>query len=97
MDTESVTSQSVTSQSVNTEFTLIVNDEPRTLPAGTTCRALVQELTGREIGANGRPTTGAGLGIALAVDGQLVPRTAWNDTLLCASQRVEVVTAVQGG
>lgn len=91
------TERSSRTASVGTDFTLTVNDEPRTLPAGTTCRDLVQELTGRDVGVDGRPTTGAGLGIALAVDGALVPRTAWHDTLLCADQNVEVVTAVQGG
>lgn len=56
-----------------TDVTITVNEESRTLPAGATCRDLVQQLTGREVGADGRPTQGAGLGIALAVDGALVP------------------------
>lgn len=79
------------------DLTIRLNDEPRTLPQGTTCRQLVEHLTGREVGPDGRPTQGAGLGIALAVDGALVPRADWDSTHLCADQRVEVVTAVQGG
>ncbi len=82
---------------MSTDLTLTVNDETRTLPAGTTCRDLVQQLTGREVGPDGRPIEGAGLGMALAVDGRLVPRTQWDRTLLCAESRVEVLTAVQGG
>lgn len=80
-----------------TDATITVNEESRTLPAGATCRDLVQQLTGREVGADGRPTQGAGLGIALAVDGALVPRASWSSTPLEAGQAVEVVTAVQGG
>ena len=82
---------------MSTELTITVNDEPRTLPAGSTCRDLVQQLTGRTVGPDGRPTEGAGLGIAIAVDGTLVSRTSWNCTQLRADQHVEVVTAVQGG
>ena len=36
-------------------------------------------------------------GIAVAVDGEVVPRSAWASTELNESQRVEVVGAVQGG
>ncbi|GAB97123.1 sulfur carrier protein [Kineosphaera limosa] len=82
---------------MSTDVTITVNDERRTLPPGSTCRQLVEQLTGREVDPLGRPREGAGLGIALAVDGALVPRAEWNDTLLRADQRVEVVTAVQGG
>ena len=36
-------------------------------------------------------------GIAVAVDGEVVPRSAWADTGLREGQRVEVVGAIQGG
>lgn len=36
-------------------------------------------------------------GIAVAVDGQVVPRSAWAATSLRPDARVEVVTAMQGG
>ena len=39
-----------------TDVTITVNEESRTLPAGATCRDLVQQLTGREVGADGRLT-----------------------------------------
>lgn len=36
-------------------------------------------------------------GVAVAVNGAVVPRSAWKSTSLTAGDRVEVVTAVQGG
>jgi sulfur carrier protein len=36
-------------------------------------------------------------GVAVAVDGEVVPRSAWNETPLREGQRVEVVRAIQGG
>jgi sulfur carrier protein len=36
-------------------------------------------------------------GVAVAVDGEVVPRSAWATTALRDGQRVEVVGAIQGG
>lgn len=36
-------------------------------------------------------------GVAVAVDGELVGRDAWERTQLSEGARVEIVTAVQGG
>jgi sulfur carrier protein len=36
-------------------------------------------------------------GVAVAVDGEVVPRGAWERTTLRDGQRVEVVGAIQGG
>ncbi|MGN6246517.1 MAG: sulfur carrier protein ThiS [Motilibacteraceae bacterium] len=36
-------------------------------------------------------------GIAVAVNGEVVPRSAWADVVLRDGDAVEVVTAVQGG
>ncbi len=36
-------------------------------------------------------------GVAVAVDGEVVPRAAWPETQLAHGQRVEVLQAVQGG
>ncbi|WP_028937919.1 sulfur carrier protein ThiS [Pseudonocardia spinosispora] len=41
----------------------------------------------------GVPTTG----VAVAVDGEVVPRAGWSGHELSADARVEVLTAVQGG
>ncbi|WP_059009067.1 sulfur carrier protein ThiS [Streptomyces specialis] len=64
---------------------LSVNGEPREVPAGTTLAALVAELT-----------TASG-GVAAAVNETVVPRGRWPDTALADGDRVEVLTAVQGG
>lgn len=39
----------------------------------------------------------AGSGVAAAVNGDLVRRTAWTSTTLAAGDEIEVLTAVQGG
>ena len=36
-------------------------------------------------------------GIAVAIDGEVVPRSAWERTSLAEGQKVEVVAAIQGG
>jgi len=36
-------------------------------------------------------------GVAIAIDGEVVPRTQWDSTSLAAGARVEVVQAIQGG
>ena len=36
-------------------------------------------------------------GVAIAVDGEVVPRAQWDTTSLEADARVEVVQAIQGG
>lgn len=64
---------------------LIVNDEPVEI-TGTTVEDLVEHLTGNAEEA----------GMAVAVEGQVIPRTRW-DTLLTEGARVDVLTAVQGG
>jgi sulfur carrier protein len=36
-------------------------------------------------------------GVAVAIDGEVVPRGQWAETALQAGARVEVVAAIQGG
>ena len=36
-------------------------------------------------------------GVAVAVDGEVVPRSTWQETLVSDGQKVEVVGAIQGG
>jgi sulfur carrier protein len=45
--------------------------------------------------ATGAPSEGRG--VAVALDGEVVPRRLWDEVALREGQRVEVVQAVQGG
>jgi sulfur carrier protein len=62
-----------------------VNGEPRLLAPGTTVAELVGGMGGR------------GRGVAVAVDGQVVPRSAWGGAVLWTGAVIEVVTAAAGG
>ncbi len=62
-----------------------VNGAARELTPGTTLAQVVAELTS------------AAAGVAVAVNDTVVPRGAWTATVLADHDRVEVLTAVQGG
>ncbi|QNP62877.1 sulfur carrier protein ThiS [Streptomyces genisteinicus] len=62
-----------------------VNGEARQLAAGTTLDAVVAALSA------------APSGVAAAVNESVVPRGEWAATRLGEGDRVEVLTAVQGG
>lgn len=68
---------------------ITVNGQARELPDGTPVAAVVADLVGA--------ATGDRRGLAVAVNGEVVPRTAWDTTRLAAGDRVEVLTASQGG
>jgi sulfur carrier protein len=64
---------------------LVVNGEARALQDGMTLTALVLDVAGRLEGT------------AAAINGEVVPRSAWAGTLLRADDRVELLTARPGG
>ena len=64
---------------------LMVNGEPREVPAGATVLDLVAGL-GRD------PRT-----VAVEHNGEILPRAHWGGTSLAAGDRLEVVHFVQGG
>lgn len=66
---------------------MIVNGEPSDVPAGETVVALLGRL-GLEADARG---------VAVAVDGEVLPRACWAQFALPRDARVEVLTAMQGG
>ena len=68
-------------------MTVSVNGERRELSAGTTVAELVSSLPGAPDGR----------GVAVAVDGEVVPRGPWGAAELRDGASVEVVVAVQGG
>jgi sulfur carrier protein len=66
---------------------VLINGERRELPAGATVEVAVVE--------SGAPAEGRG--VAVAVDGEVVPRGQWSGTPLRDGQEIEVLHAVQGG
>ncbi|WP_369204259.1 sulfur carrier protein ThiS [Streptomyces sp. PU-14G] len=71
--------------STTAQVTVSVNGEPRRLTEGTTLDQLVTALTA------------APSGVAAALNEDVVPRGSWATTALGEGDRVEVLTAVQGG
>jgi sulfur carrier protein len=66
---------------------MIVNGERSEVPAGETVLAVLRGL-GLEADARG---------VAVAVDGEVLPRAYWETFALPEDARVEVLTAMQGG
>ena len=66
-------------------MTVVVNGELRELDTGATVADVVRTLTD------------ADRGVAVALDGEVVPRSEWETTTLSAGRRLEVLRAVQGG
>lgn len=66
---------------------VILNGRPHELGAGA--------RVGDAVVASGAPA--GGRGVAVALDGEVVPRPRWEAVELREDQRVEVVQAVQGG
>jgi sulfur carrier protein len=65
---------------------IFVNGEPRER-AGATIEELLADL-GVEVRARG---------VAVAVDGEVVPRAEWGRRRITEGQRVEALSAMQGG
>ncbi|MFD3663801.1 sulfur carrier protein ThiS [Streptomyces sp. NPDC058659] len=70
---------------MNVPVNVSVNGEPRELTGPVSLDALVATLST------------APSGVAAAVNEAVVPRSEWAATLLGEGDRVEVLTAVQGG
>ena len=66
-------------------MTVTVNGQRWELPGGATVADVLERL--------GAPSSG----VAVALDGAVVPRVSWPGTALRDGAAVDVVTAVQGG
>ena len=64
---------------------VVLNGETLAVPPSTTLDGLIAI-----VGIERR-------GVAIAVDGQVVPRSAWQSSRLHCGARVEIVTAAAGG
>lgn len=74
-----------------------LNGQPRDIEPETNLLDLIAGVTGRALTEEGRPVDGQRLGVAVAVNAEVVPRGAWASTTLRDGDEVELVTAVQGG
>lgn len=77
--------------------TVWINEETTQLPEAATVVDAVAHTTGRKLNADGTPEDGGRLGVAVALAGEVVPRSRWQNTSLSDEAELEIVTAVQGG
>lgn len=77
--------------------TITLNGNQQNYAPGTTVAQLVAEMTGRELLASGQAADGQRLGVAVARNADIVPRSQWSVTELADADQVEIVAAVQGG
>jgi sulfur carrier protein len=66
---------------------IVLNGEATELHDGATVQAALDALD----------LPGAGRGLAVAVDAEVVPRGRWDETELHEGARVEILRAIQGG
>jgi sulfur carrier protein len=66
---------------------VLLNGEAKELTDGATVEAALESLA----------LPGAGRGVAVAVDAEVVPRGQWARTELHEGARVEILRAIQGG
>jgi thiamine biosynthesis protein ThiS len=67
------------------DVTVTVNGTPMTFPADATMDTLLEQF-----GRDGR-------GVAIIVNSEAIPRSAWADTALAPGDQIELLGAVQGG
>ena len=67
------------------EMKIIVNGAERETSVGSSVAGVVATVTG-QMG-----------GVAVALNDEVVPRSRWDDTVVCDHDRVEILTASQGG
>jgi sulfur carrier protein len=67
------------------EVEVQVNGDWRAVPEGTTVAGLLES-----VGATAR-------GVAVALNGEVVQRSAWAEVIVPPGAKLEILTAVQGG
>lgn len=76
---------------------ITLNGSRQSVADDASITTLVSQITGRPLAANGQATDGQKLGVAVARNSEVVPRSQWFVTALAEGDDVELVTAVQGG
>lgn len=77
--------------------TVKVNEQQVSVHDRATLVDVVGKVLDRDLEPDGRPTDGGRLGVAVSIDGQVVPRTAWKERVVDDGTEIDLVTAVQGG
>jgi sulfur carrier protein len=76
---------------------ITVNGARHSVADAASLSTLVSQITGRPLAPNGQATDGRKIGVAVAHNSEVVPRSQWYVTALAEGDDVELVTAVQGG
>ena len=76
---------------------ITLNGKPQAIGAKASVTTLVSQVTGRKLAANGEAADGQRLGMAVARNSEVVPRSQWHGTALADGDDIELVTAIQGG
>ena len=76
---------------------ITLNGTGHSLPDGASVGTLVSQVTGRPLAPNGQSADGRKIGVAVARNAEVVPRSQWHGTALADGDDIELVTAVQGG
>lgn len=74
----------------SSSHTITVNGASRDIDQATTVSDIVAEVTGQDPDSDQ-------LGVAVAMDAGIVPRSRWNSTEPSAGAEIEIITAMQGG
>jgi sulfur carrier protein len=76
---------------------ITLNGTVHAVEAGASVTTLISQVTGRNLAPSGQAADGRKLGVAVARNSEVVPRSQWFVTALAEGDDVELVTAVQGG
>jgi sulfur carrier protein len=76
---------------------ITLNGAIHTLSDDASVTTLVTHVTGRALDARGQAADGRKIGVAVARNSEVVPRSQWAATALAEGDELEIVTAVQGG
>jgi sulfur carrier protein len=74
-----------------------LNGADHALSDDASVTTLVSHITGRALDASGKAADGRKIGVAVARNSEVVPRSQWAATALAEGDELEIVTAVQGG
>lgn len=75
---------------------VLLNGEPTEFAPETTLLQAISRAAGNLIAGDGMPDGGT-LAVGAAVDGHIVPRSAWRSTVLLDGAVVEICEAMQHG